>query len=123
MCFSLLIQTLHNNPELCDEVYCQLVKQTTNNKSMKSDSGSKGWRLVSILCSYFKPTDLFKPYLFKYIESSAYDAKRPHNTLAQYSLTSLRKTFTYGGRRNVPSQIELDALIVSSNVSIRFIYL
>lgn len=32
--------------------------------------------------------------------------------IAQISLTSVRKTYKYGGRRNVPSQIELDALIV-----------
>ena len=35
--------------------------------------------------------------------------------IAQISLTSLRKTFKFGGRRNVPSQIELDALIVCFN--------
>jgi myosin-15 len=76
---------------------------------------------MSILSSYFKPTDAFKPYLLKYIENSDYDTKRPHSNIAQYSLTSLRKTFVYGGRRNVPSQIELDAIIVLK-INFRFFY-
>lgn len=87
-----------------------------------------------IICSYFKATEVLKPYLFKYLENNAYDVKRPYycnlyfnlilaqsvynktkiykTALAQICLTSLRKTYRYGGRRNVPSQIELDAIIV-----------
>jgi myosin-15 len=103
---------VHAHEELCDEIYCQLIKQTTNNKSAKADSCMKGWRLMSILSAYFKPSDAFKPYLLKYVESSACDTKRPHSSVAQYTLTSLRKTLVYGGRRNVPSQIELDAVTV-----------
>ena len=45
--------------------------------------------------------------------SCLFDFISKKKAVAQVSLTSLRKTFKYGGRRNVPSQIELDALIVS----------
>ena len=34
---------------LKDEVYCQIMKQTTNNKSQHHDSCQKGWRLFSII--------------------------------------------------------------------------
>lgn len=128
---------MHHHNELVDEIFCQLMKQTTNNKSTKTESCLKGWRLIAILCAYFKVSESLKPYLFKYIENNAYDTKRPYNgklkiltsfleyhndhfiisinqikAIAQTSLASLRKTSKYGGRRNVPSQIELDALIV-----------
>ena len=29
---------------------------------------------MAILCAYYKPSDLLKPYLFKYLENNAYDA-------------------------------------------------
>ena len=55
------------------------MKQTTNNKSSKNDSCLKGWRIIAIVCAYFKASDLLKPYLLKYLENNAYDTKRPYN--------------------------------------------
>jgi myosin-15 len=78
-CIYYLLKTVYQESELVDEVYCQLIKQTTNNKSTKKDSCFKGWKLISILTMYFKPTDVLKTYLFKYMESNAYDTKRPYN--------------------------------------------
>jgi hypothetical protein len=34
-CIYFLLQALHHHNELCNEVYCQVMKQTTNNKSTK----------------------------------------------------------------------------------------
>ena len=78
-CVYYLLQTLHHCAELTDEVYCQLMKQTTNNKSHKIESCLRGWRLLTIICAFYKPTDSLKPYLIKYLESNAYDSKRPFN--------------------------------------------
>ena len=77
-------KALHHHNEMCDEVYCQLMKQTTNNKSTKVDSCLKGWRLMAILCAYYKSSDLLKPYLFKYLENNATDSKRPYNSLLHF---------------------------------------
>ena len=52
------------------------MKQLTNNKSSKIESCQKGWKLFSIICTYFKSTELLKPYIFKYLETNAYDIKR-----------------------------------------------
>jgi myosin-15 len=76
-CVYFLLKTLGQEKELVDEIYCQLIKQTTNNKSTKKDSCFRGWKLISVLTMYFKPTDLLKTYFFKYLESTAYDTKRP----------------------------------------------
>lgn len=73
------MQALHHHNELIDEVYCQLMKQTTNNKSTKLDSCLKGWRLMAIICSYYRASDNLKLYLLKYLENNAFDLKRPYN--------------------------------------------
>ena len=61
---------------LRDEVYCQIMKQTTNNKSSVHDSCQRGWRLFSIIAAYFTCSDVLKPYLLKYLETNAYDKRR-----------------------------------------------
>jgi len=77
-CIYFILQALHHHKELVDEIYCQLMKQTTNNKSTKAESCQKGWRLMAIMCAYYKASDTLKPYLFKYLENNAYDSKRPN---------------------------------------------
>lgn len=73
------LQHCHKHEALRDEVYCQLMKQTTNNKSIKPDSCQRGWRLFSIVAAYFVCSDTLKPYLFKYLETAAYDKRRAYH--------------------------------------------
>jgi myosin-15 len=98
-----------------DEVYCQIMKQTTNNKSMNPGSCQRGWRLFSIIAAQFTSSELLKPYLFKYLETSAYDKRRAYHGTALVCLHNLRKTFKYGGRRNVPSIEEISAITAGRN--------
>lgn len=78
---------MHHQKELCDEIYCQLIKQTTNNKSPKADSCQRGWRLMAIITAYYKSSEVLKPYILKYLESNAYDTKRPYNGVHIYLIT------------------------------------
>lgn len=98
---------------LTDEVYCQIMKQTTNNTNQKS--AQRGWRLFTILAAYFTCSDTLKPYLFKYLETNAYDKRRAFHGTALVALQNLRKTFKYGGRRNVPSVEEITAITAGRN--------
>uniref|UniRef100_T1JBR9 Unconventional myosin-XV n=1 Tax=Strigamia maritima TaxID=126957 RepID=T1JBR9_STRMM len=110
-----ILMNCHHHPHLRDEVYCQIMKQTTNNKSPKTDSCQKGWRLFSIIAAYFDCSDLLKPYLFKYLETAAYDKRRAYHGTAMVCLQNLRKTFKYGGRKNVPSIEEITAITAGRN--------
>lgn len=53
-------QHCHSVPELRDEVYCQLMKQTTSNRSGGADSCQRAWRLMSILAAYFTCSDTLR---------------------------------------------------------------
>lgn len=114
-CVYLILMNCHNFPHLRDEVYCQLIKQTTNNRSDNGDSCLKGWRLFSIVAAYFDCSDSFKPYLLKYLETAAYDKRRAYCSVALLCLQNLRKTFKFGGRKNVPSIEEIAATSAGRN--------
>jgi myosin-15 len=46
---------------------------------MKPDSCQRGWRLFSIVAAYFVCSETLKPYLFKYLETAAYDKRRAYH--------------------------------------------
>merc|ERR1719438_352868 len=114
-CVNTILMYCHKFEALRDEVYCQIMRQTTNNKSGAPDSCQKGWRLFSIIAAYFNCSEVLKPYLFKYLETSAYDKRRAYHGTALVCLHNLRKTFKYGGRRNVPSIEEISAITAGRN--------
>ena len=72
-----------------------------------------GWRLFAIIAAYCDCSEAFRPYLFKYLETTASDTMRTYSGAAAICLQNLRKTFKYGGRKNVPLKEEIAALAVS----------
>ncbi|XP_016845570.1 unconventional myosin-XV isoform X2 [Nasonia vitripennis] len=114
-CVYTILMHCHKFELLRDEVYCQLMKQTTNNKSPNPDSCQRGWRLFSIVAAYFTCSDGLKPYLSKYLETAAYDKRRAYHGTATVCLQNLRKTVKYGGRKNVPSVEEIMAISAGRN--------
>merc|ERR1719322_682686 len=114
-CALMVLTYCHKHEEIKVAVFCQIMKQTTNNKSEVPESAQKGWRLFSILAAYFTCSDSLKPFLFKYLETAAYDKRRAYHGTALVCLHNLRKTFKYGGRRNVPSIEEISAITAGRN--------
>lgn len=114
-CVYLILMNCHNYPQLRDEIYSQLVKQTTNNRSSNADSCLRCWRLFSIVAAYFDCSDAMRPYLVKYLEAAAYDKRRAFCSIALICLQNLRKTFKYSGRKNVPSIEEIAATSAGRN--------
>ncbi|XP_016380628.1 unconventional myosin-VIIa-like [Sinocyclocheilus rhinocerous] len=84
--------------DIRDEIYCQILKQLTDNKNHKS--ASRGWTLLSICLGIFPPTDRLTKYLQSFIhygpsEYSSYCAER------------LRRTLANGERSEPPCWVEL----------------
>ncbi|KAI8125546.1 Unconventional myosin-XV [Lucilia cuprina] len=109
-CVYTVLMHCHKYLALRDEVYCQLMKQTTANRSPCPDSTQRGWRLLSILAAYFGCSDALRPYLIEHLTSAASDRRRSCHGTAAVCLTNLRKTARCGGRKNVPSVEEVTAV-------------
>lgn len=80
---------------LRDEVYCQLMKQTTSNKSEVPESAQRAWRLLSVVAAYFACSEVLRPYLTEHLSSAASDRRRVCHGTAAVCLANLRKTQRY----------------------------
>ncbi|XP_055854931.1 unconventional myosin-XV isoform X2 [Episyrphus balteatus] len=109
-CVYTVLMHCHKYLALRDEVYCQLMKQTTANRSPCPDSSQRAWRLLSILAAYFGCSDALRPYLMEHLTSAASDRRRSCHGTSAVCLTNLRKTARCGGRKNVPSVEEVTAV-------------
>nr|XP_032522171.1 unconventional myosin-XV-like [Danaus plexippus plexippus] len=109
-CVYTVLMHCHSVAELRDEVYCQLMKQTTSNRSHAPDSCQRAWRLMSILSSYFTCSETLRPFLVEYLSAAAADRRRPCQGTAAVCLANFRKTMRCGGRKNVPSVEEVQPL-------------
>ncbi|XP_067390295.1 unconventional myosin-XV [Emydura macquarii macquarii] len=96
---------------LRDEVYCQVIKQITDNTSSKTDSCQKGWRLLYILTAYYKCSEVLKPYVLWYLQETCRSPGVSFQGIAKACEQNLRKTFQFGGRREFPSSMELKAMV------------
>ncbi|VDN36185.1 unnamed protein product [Gongylonema pulchrum] len=122
-CVYELLMICHQYQPLRDEVYCQIIRQTTNNKSTRADSSIRGWRLFSILTAYFDCSEVLKPYLFKYLIDMASDPRRAYHGTASICLQNLVKTFKYGGRKFLLSGREIEAITMGKNLKRQLYYL
>ncbi|KAM9222595.1 unconventional myosin-XV [Leptosomus discolor] len=96
---------------LRDEVYCQIVKQVTNNTSSKPDSCLKGWRLLYILAAYYKCSEVLRPFLLAFLQDASRHPELPFQGIAKACEQNLRKTLQFGGRSLFPSSTELRAMV------------
>ncbi|XP_017773416.1 PREDICTED: unconventional myosin-XV [Nicrophorus vespilloides] len=109
-CVYTVLMHCHKHFPLRDEVYCQLMKQTTSNKSDSPESCQRAWRLLSIIAAYFACSDVLGPFLTEHLSSAASDRRRLCHGTAAVCLSNLRKTQRCGGRKNVPSVEEVTAV-------------
>ncbi|XP_058013761.1 unconventional myosin-XV [Ahaetulla prasina] len=106
-----LLKLCGNHEVIRDEVYCQILKQITDNVSSKTDSCPKGWRLLYILSAYYRCSEVFKPYLLQFLQEISAHPGLHFQGIAKACEQNLLKTFKFGGRCEFPSAVELQALV------------
>lgn len=87
--------------DIRDEIYCQICKQLTDNKSQKSTN--RGWVLLSICLGIFPPTERLTMHLQSFI-------RRGPSEYSSYCAERLRRTLANGERNEPPCWIELQAV-------------
>jgi len=124
-------------PELWDEIYCQLVKQTTGNTSVNkhtgvADSLVSGYQLLTLCAGSFKCTQSLYPYVMAHLDRAkkgmipvpgSGDGKEQSlkriKKLARRAQVRLRKTCMMKQRRNVPTEMEIFAVINALPIMVR----
>uniref|UniRef100_A0A3B4D0D8 MyTH4 domain-containing protein n=1 Tax=Pygocentrus nattereri TaxID=42514 RepID=A0A3B4D0D8_PYGNA len=77
----------------------------------KMDSCQRGWRLLYILTTYYRCSEVLKPYLLKYLQDVCASPGVHFQGIANACEQNLRKTFQYGGRIEYPNSMELKAML------------
>ncbi|CAL8343644.1 unnamed protein product [Merluccius merluccius] len=89
-----------SRPGIRDEIFCQILKQLTDNKDKKVCL--RGWVLLSMCLSSFPPSQI----LIKYLESFL---RKGPSGYGAFCAERLRRTVANGERAEVPCWIELQA--------------
>lgn len=103
---------------LRDEIYSQIVKQTTNNKSKRPDSLKKGWDLMTLLAAYVLPSNSLQPYLKSHLERVAGDKTRNFFEMADHALNYL-KINRMSSRVSPPSLAEYEFILEKKPLKLR----
>ncbi|KAM6114069.1 LOW QUALITY PROTEIN: unconventional myosin-XV [Pterocles gutturalis] len=106
-----ILKLCREHEVLRDELYCQVIKQVTNNTSPKPDSCQKGWRLLYILAAYYQCSEVLRPFLLSFLQDASSRPELPFQGIAKACEQNLRKTLRFGGRSLLPSSMELKAMV------------
>lgn len=102
-----------SRPDLRDEIYCQLCRQT--NYIMNEVQEKKGWELLLLCCSSFPPSKDFLPALEGHFQQVAIGAVKGFkgDEQAQRCLERLQRVAKSGSRYFLPAPDEIEAIRVS----------
>ncbi len=64
-----LMKTGHSDDSIRDEIYAQLIKQTTINPLPAKCA--LGWQLIGLMCEAFPPSDSFAPFVLHYLYNNS----------------------------------------------------
>ena len=91
------------NDQLRDELFCQLMKQLTNNDIPSSIN--RCWELMWLTCGLISPTQTLLPYLSKFLTS-----RKGLTPMAAECAMRLQKTLRAGQRKYPAHLVEVEAI-------------
>jgi myosin-15 len=109
-----MLTTAMRYEDLRDEIYCQLLKQLTSNRSERAESCARGWRLLLILTAFIRPSSRLEPYLKSFLQNYAFTLTRDFHNEAAVCLRNLNQTLKHDGRQKLPSPQEVQACLLGA---------
>eukprot|EP01138_Halocafeteria_seosinensis_P011068 gb/GECG01011304.1/.p1 GENE.gb/GECG01011304.1/~~gb/GECG01011304.1/.p1 ORF type:complete len:801 (+),score=169.81 gb/GECG01011304.1/:1-2403(+) len=100
----LLKACLEAPEDLRDEIYCQIMKQVTNNPSQSSLY--RGWQLLAVCSGAFPPSATLEPYLMSFCNQNR-EEKDGIGELAKFAMGHIKKLSKLGPRTEVPHALEI----------------
>ncbi|GMI04418.1 hypothetical protein TrVE_jg7467 [Triparma verrucosa] len=119
-----ILSSLMLAPEqLRDEVYCQICKQVNNNPDQVSTV--RGWQLMVIMLSSFPPSSRLQLPLTAFCANKLKDVDGGDFVpkYAEFAIRRIPRIFDLGPRREIPTQVELEALKRCAKVTVRINFL
>ncbi|XP_056281769.1 pleckstrin homology domain-containing family H member 1 [Pseudoliparis swirei] len=104
------LQVCLTHPELQNEVYCQLIRQT-NRRTPHNYSLTQCWQLLSLCVALFLPQQHFLWYLRQYLQRNA-DPRSEVGKYAVYCQRSVERTLQNGEREAKPSRMEIVSILL-----------
>lgn len=103
----IIIQNGLEKSSLRDEIYCQLIKQATNN--LKEKYLIRIWELIGYCTGCFGPSEYFQKFLLKFLDTKMQEVGEI-GTWSSFCKDRLDKTLEFGKRFFVPTEKELKAV-------------
>ncbi|TKS86950.1 Pleckstrin -like proteiny domain-containing family H member 1 [Collichthys lucidus] len=104
------LQVCLTHPELQNEMYCQLIRQT-NRRTPHNYSLTQCWQLLSLCVALFLPQQHFLWYLRQYLQRNA-DPRSEVGKYAVYCQRSVERTLQNGEREAKPSRMEIVSILL-----------
>ncbi|KAM9842656.1 pleckstrin homology domain-containing family H member 1 [Aulostomus maculatus] len=104
------LQVCLTHPELQNEMYSQLIKQTSR-RTPHNYSLTQCWQLLSLCVALFLPQQHFLWYLRQYLQRNA-DPRSDVGKYAVYCQRSVERTLQNGEREAKPSRMEIVSILL-----------